>query len=176
MKRIMIVVAFLALSGASFAQTNVPAKADQIAAMPASDLMKKFIGTWMGEGTVMGAESKIVMTWENVLEDKFTKLTFRNVMKTKDGGTQIFEGNAYYKVVGGKKCQGSWFDTSGDTLPIDSTVEGNALDSAWGTEGTRLGRTIYRLVDDKKMEVVDSMKLRDGTWREFGRSVFVKKG
>ena len=141
----------------------------------ANDLLKKFIGTWHGDGKVMGLESRITMTWEEVLDGKFTRLIFRNEMKQKDGGTQIFEGNAYFKSINLNKYQGNWFDSGGESHPIDATFTANSLDSLWGTNETKLGRTIYRLIEKDKLEIVDSIKTKEGNWREFGRSVLTKQ-
>ena len=138
-------------------------------------MLSQFVGTWKGEGKITGLDSRIVMSWENVLDGKFVKLSFRNEMKKKDGGTQVFEAYAYYKPIDEQKYKGSWFDSGGELHPLDATIEGNALNTLWGTAETKLGRTIYRLVDDKKMEVVDSIRLKDGTWREFGRAVYIRQ-
>lgn len=142
--------------------------------LAAVDTLKPFIGTWQGEGKVMGLESKITMTWEEIWGGKFTKLIFRNEMKTKNGESQLFEGNAYYKNIDLNKYQGNWFDSGGESHPINATYIDNSLDSLWGTNETKLGRTIYRLIEKDKMEIIDSIKTKDGTWREFGRSVLTK--
>jgi hypothetical protein len=34
--------------------------------------------------------------------------------------------------------------------------------------------TTYRLTSDSRMEIVDRVKSKDGTWREFGRSVVTR--
>ncbi len=39
----------------------------------------------------------------------------------------------------------------------------------WGSPETEEGKSTYRLIDDQTMEVVDSVKQKDGTFREFGR-------
>lgn len=164
MKKIILLATFLTLSIVAFGQTN----------STNNDFLKRFIGTWNGEGKITGLDSKIVMTWENALDEKFIKLSFRNEMKRKDGGIQIFEGIAFYKAKDAQKYQGNWFDSGGEAHPIDAQVDGNALTSIWGTEGAKLGRTIYRLIDEQKMEVVDSVKLPNRTWYEFGRAFYVR--
>lgn len=164
MKKAILLAVYLTFSIAAFGQTN----------STNGDFLKRFIGTWKGEGKITGLDSKIVMTWENVLDGKFVKLSFRNEMKKKDGGTQIFEGIAFYKAKDAHKYQGNWFDSGGEALPIEAQVVGNALTSTWGTEGAKLGQTNYRLMDEQKMEVVDSVKLPNGTWYVFGRAVYFK--
>ncbi len=174
MKKIMLFAAFIVFSMTTFAQTEAITKTKSPTTKTTNDFLKSFLGTWKGAGKVMGLESKIDLVWETVLDGKFVKISSRIEMKKKDGGTQIFEGVAYYKAIDEQKYQGNWFDSGGDALPIDARIEGNALNALWGTEETKLGRTIYRLVDEKNMEVVDSIRLKDGTWREFGRVVYVR--
>lgn len=169
MKKIIFVVGFLILSISTMAQAESTPKSKM---STSNDFLKRFIGTWKGKGKVAGLDSKVVMIWENTLDNKFVKLSFRNEMKRKDGVTQLFEGVAYYKAIDDQKFQASWFDSGGEFHPIDARIEENSLNSLWGTEATKLGRTIYRLVAEKKMEVVDSIRLKDGTWREFGRVVY----
>jgi hypothetical protein len=41
--------------------------------------------------------------------------------------------------------------------------------AAWGTAETEVGETTYRLTAPDRTEVVDRVKSKDGTWREFGR-------
>lgn len=39
----------------------------------------------------------------------------------------------------------------------------------WGAPGQEQGKSVYRLLADGKLEVVDSVRQPDGNWREFGR-------
>ncbi len=41
----------------------------------------------------------------------------------------------------------------------------------WGSPEKEEGKSTYRLLDEGTMEVVDSVKQKDGTWKEFGRVV-----
>lgn len=63
-----------------------------------------------------------------------------------------------------------WFDNSGMFRPLDARRDGDALVSRWGTPETEEGETTYRLTSDSRMAIVDRVKSKDGTWREFGRS------
>ena len=54
--------------------------------------------------------------------------------------------------------------------PLDARRDGDALVSKWGTPDTEEGETTYRLLPDGTMEVIDRVKGKDGTWREFGRA------
>lgn len=132
---------------------------------------KQFLGRWSGEGRSMGMDSKPMMTWESVLGDKFLRLYFRNEMKTAQGKVEIFEGPAYYHSTAEGKFRGSWFDSGGAAHPINAVFEDHTLKAEWGTTETQLGRTNYRLINPDLIEIVDSVRLKDGTWREFSRTL-----
>lgn len=40
-----------------------------------------------------------------------------------------------------------------------------------GGAGQENGKSVYSLLSDGKLEVVDSVKQKDGSWKEFGRFV-----
>lgn len=171
----MKILLLIALLLAFWVGANAQAETVNTKSPAAHDLLVKFIGTWHGEGKIAGADSKIVMKWEPALGGKFFKLIFRNRMAGKDGAVSIFEGEAFYKVLDDKTYQGTWADSGGELHPINAKLENNAVNSLWGREDAKLGRTVYKLVADKKMEVTDSIRLADGTWREFGKAVYVKQ-
>jgi len=137
----------------------------------ADDFPNGLLGQWSGEGRSMGMDSKPRMTWERILADKFVHLHFRNEMKNAQGRIEVFEGHAYYKSAGGGRFTGNWFDSGGAAHPINAVFENSSLDSTWGTEQTQLGRTRYRLADSNSVEIIDTVKLKDGTWREFSRTL-----
>lgn len=141
-------------------------------------LLSRLSGQWSGNGTVLGQASKIEMTWSWELGGQFLRLTFRNEMPKS-----VFEGHAYYRAIGdpstplgaGGRYRGVWFDNSGMIRPIEATRDGDALVSKWGTPETEEGETTYRLLPDGKMDVVDRVKSKDGTWRQFGQSGLMKR-
>jgi len=150
-----------------------------LAAQPAPDpLLSRLAGQWSGTGTVLNQPSKIDMSWSWELGGQFLRLTFRNQMPTA-----VFEGHAYYKAVGdpstalraGGRYRGMWFDNSGMFRPLDARREGDALVSKWGTPETEEGETTYRLLADGRMDVIDRVKSKDGTWRQFGQSGLMKR-
>lgn len=132
-------------------------------------LLSRFAGQWSGTGTVLNQPSKISLSWSWELSDQFLRLTFRNEMPKS-----TFEGHAYYRPVAGGRYRGMWFDNSGQFRPLDAARDGDALISKWGTPDTEEGETTYRLISDSRMEIVDRVKSKDGTWREFGRSLVVR--
>lgn len=140
-----------------------------------SDFPAALLGQWAGEGRSMGMHSRPKMTWERVLGEKFIRLHFRNEIKNAQGKTEIFEGHAYYKSIGAGKFIGSWFDSGGATHPIVAVFENMTLDATWGTEQTQLGRTHYRIVAPDLVEIIDTVRRPDGTWREFSRTMLKRQ-
>jgi hypothetical protein len=136
----------------------------------ADPLLARFAGQWSGTGTVLNQPSKISLEWTWELGGQFARLTFRNEMPKS-----TFEGHAYYRPSSEGRYRGMWFDNSGMFRPLDATREGDALVSKWGTPETEQGETTYRLISDTRMEVIDRVKSKDGTWRQFGQSGLMKR-
>ena len=130
----------------------------------------RLAGSWSGEGKAFGMPSRPEMKWELTLNGKFFKLNYKTEMKSAKGETRIFEGHGYYKSLGDGKYQGTWFDSQGAQHPIKATFEDNALTANWGTPETEEGRTVYRITATDEIEVVDSVRKKDGTWQEFSRA------
>ena len=133
-------------------------------------IFKRLSGTWKGEGKALGMPATLQLSWEWVLGEKFLRLSLKNEMKVPDGQVRVFEGHAYYQP-SEAKCEGTWFDSRGVSFPLKCSVEGQSLTAIWGTPETEQGKSVYSLVAGGKLEVVDSVRQKDGTWREFGRFV-----
>ena len=126
-------------------------------------------GDWEGEGKAFGGASLLRLKWEWVLDNKFLRLTLRNEISMADGTKQVFEGQAYYRSAGVDKYQAHWFDSRGTTFPIRGLLEDTTLTAWWGSPETEEGKSTYQLIDETTLEVVDSVKEKDGTFREFAR-------
>lgn len=133
-------------------------------------LLSRLAGEWIGSGTVLNQPAKIQLEWAWELGGQFLRLTFKNEMPST-----VFEGHAYYRAVGDGRYRGMWFDNSGMFRPLDARQDGDALISQWGTSDTEQGETTYRILPDGKMDVVDRVKGKDGTWRTFGQSGLMKR-
>ena len=133
-------------------------------------LLSRFAGKWSGDGTVLNQPSKISLEWTWELNGQFARLTFRNEMPKA-----TFEGHAYYRPTAEGRYRGMWFDNSGMFRPLDATRDGDALVSRWGTPETEEGETTYRLISEARMEIIDRVKGKDGTWRQFGQSGLMKR-
>ena len=126
-------------------------------------------GDWEGEGKAFGGAAHLRLKWEWVLDNKFLRLSLRNEINAPNRPKQIFEGQAYYRSAGVDKYQAHWFDSRGTSFPIRAQLDGNTLTAWWGTPETEEGKSTYQLIDETTMEVVDSVKQKDGTFREFAR-------
>lgn len=131
----------------------------------ADPLLNRLAGHWTGVGTVLNQPAKISLSWNWELGGQFLRLSFKNEMPKS-----TFEGQAYYRPAGNDRYRGMWFDNSGMFRPLDAQRDGEALIAKWGTPQTEEGETTYRLLSDTRMDIIDRVKSKDGTWREFGRS------
>lgn len=139
----------------------------------AQSVFEKLRGNWKGTGLVNKMESNLSMKWEVFLGNKFYRLSFKNTMKGSNGDI-VFEGMAMYKFTASLETERNWYDSFGFVRPIKAILEKNALTANWGTKETEEGKTVYRLVENDKLEVVDSVKMKDGSWHEFGRSSYLR--
>lgn len=132
-------------------------------------LFARLAGNWSGSGIVLNQAAKITMSWSWELDGQFLRLTFKNEMPKR-----TFEGHAYYRPTGEGRYRGMWFDNSGMFRPLEAHRDGDAVISHWGTPQTEEGETTYRLMSDTRMDIIDRVKSKDGTWREFGRTSLEK--
>jgi len=128
-------------------------------------------GSWAGTGELFGTAATYSMTWESVLAGRFIRLTFQNNMKNGDSFNLVLEAEAYYSIGAEGSVTATWFDTRGMILPIRGTIAGHVLTSDWGTPETEEGRTIYRLVDENRIDVEDYVK-RNGEYQLFGSASY----
>lgn len=131
--------------------------------------LQKLKGEWSANGKAFGMPARITMSWQPSLQDKFMQLTYRMEMKSSNGTVQTFEGTAFYQPVNEHEVKATWFDSGGEMHPIKGTIDGTTLTSIWGTDA-KLGKTTYQFLDDDRIEIVDSIRKSDGTWKEFNRN------
>lgn len=146
----------LALSGAA-----VPA-----VAQPEQDVagLSWLVGSWRGAGTMLGQPSQAELVIRPALGGRFLELNYRA------GG---FEGRAFYHHAGEGRWQARWFDNRGVRFAIEATAVDRSLMADWGSEGTERGQTVYRLADDGRLHVSDSV-LRDGAMHPFASHILIR--
>ncbi len=123
------------------------------------------IGRWQGAGTMFGKPSKAVLDIRPALGGRFLELSYRA------GG---FEGRAFYRHDGGDRWRAHWFDNRATTFGITAQAGERMLRADWGSDETERGQTLYRLRDDGRLEVVDTVVGRNGDSREFARHVLTR--
>ena len=128
-------------------------------------------GSWATDGRAFGKPARVTMRWEPVLGGKFARIDYRIVTKTGTGKDQVFEGTGYYRPRDGGAYDGTWFDSQGALHPLKATFTGEALTTYWGVKGKTYGRTVYKLlIAYDQVEVVDAIRDKTGTWKEFSRN------
>lgn len=147
----------------------------RLEASPTDSFLNRLQGTWQGDGKAFGMSARLHMKWERVLGSKFLRLSLKNEMTSSTGHTQAFEGHAYYRSAGEGRYQGEWFDSRGESFSIKGNIEGETLTALWGAPEKEQGKSVYRFLEAGKLEVVDSVRQKDGTWREFGRFVVMRQ-
>ena len=145
------------------------------ASSQADTFLTRLQGDWQGEGTVFGRAATLQIKWEWILNNKFLRLSLRHESRAPNNTNQIFEGQAYYRPEGMDKYAAHWFDSRGVTFTIRSHVEGNTLTSFWGSPDTEEGKSTYQLINHSTLQVVDAVKQKDGTFREFTRATLKRK-
>ncbi len=135
--------------------------------------LERLEGKWSGAGTVNNQKVRADLELGRVLANRFVQLRYRFVT---EGGAQ-FEGHAYYAVCpAAGACTGQWFDSQGSAHALSAVQTADALTSEWRTGDTPRGRTEYRLTGDASLSVTDSIRLADGTWRQFGQVSYQRGG
>ena len=125
-------------------------------------------GSWTGEGKFFGQPATQQLKWERVLDSKFLTLKLR----VEAAGKMLFEGHAYYQSTTTGQYEARWFDSQGHLYPIKAQLAADTLTAFWGEPSKEEGKSTYRLLEaGKQLEVVDAVRNKDGSWREFGRFV-----
>lgn len=109
-------------------------------------------GTWQGAGTMFGRPSHARLEVRPALGGRFLELRYN---------ATGFEGRAFYRPAGEGRWRATWFDNRGITFPIEATQSDQTLTANWGSAETERGRTIYRLLPDGRLEVIDHAGGRD---------------
>jgi hypothetical protein len=104
-------------------------------------------GRWRGTGTMFGRASEAMLEIRPALGGRFMEFSYR---------AGRFEGRAFYRPVADGRWQATWFDNRGISFPIAAVLAGQMLTSDWGSAETERGRTVYRLLPDGRLEVIDS--------------------
>ena len=122
-------------------------------------------GRWTGPGQTMGAANEADLEIRPVLGGHFLELSYR---------AGQFEGRAFYGAGSDGGWEAQWFDNRGITFPIAARAEPRLFVAAWGSAETERGRTVYRLAEDGRLHVTDSVRRPDGSYREFAAHILTR--
>ena len=131
-------------------------------------------GDWQGSGTTSGMESSIKFTWKSGFDSRFTILQLHNRMTSDEGDVFEFAGIAYYQAADEHSLSGVWIDSQGDILELNATLEQQRLVAIWGRESTKMGRSIYKLRPDGKLEAINFIRDEQGEWQQFSRALLIR--
>lgn len=124
-------------------------------------------GRWSGQGTAFGKPSEVRFEAGSALAGQFVEIRYSFHPSANPGA--VFEGRAFYRADEDGAWRARWFDSRGVTFPIEAVLAGSTLTADWGEEGAERGRTVYRRLDDGRLEIVDLVRRPDGEYREFAR-------
>jgi hypothetical protein len=139
------------------------------------NFLERMVGTWHATGTAFNMPAEVDMTWTPALNGRYTQIQYKIIMHTSKGTDQSFEGTAFYKQDGENKFKATWFDSGGDMHPITASNDEQTLTSLWGTPETKMGKTLYKLITDQTVEVIDFVQRKDGTWQQFGKNTLTRQ-
>src|SRR5262245_33646447 len=153
------------------ALTWVSIPADGPAAVPQETHLQPFdswIGTWRGSGNNSGVAADLNLRFEHVLGGRFVRLSLSNQIGPP-ATRQLFEGLALYWPAADGQLRGSWFDSQGTVYALDVQLFGTTLVAIWRDDRQPRGRSSYQLTQPDRLEVIDSVRAPDDSWREFAR-------
>ncbi len=130
--------------------------------------LERWIGSWHGAGSNSGVSADLTLSFERALGGRFVRLSLLNQIGPPQT-RQSFEGLALYWPAAEGQWRGSWFDSQGTVYALDVQIFDTTLVAIWRDNEKPRGRSSYRLVQPDELEVIDSVRAPDGSWREFAR-------
>lgn len=133
----------------------------------ATTVLDSLVGSWSGEGTLLGRSAAFHMTWAAAGPPGVYFLTFRNAFRAEDGAeTPVLTASALYRVAEDTSVEGSWFDSRGIRIELSGEAGPRRLRIEWSAP-SESGVTVYDWLGGGVVEVVDSVRAAPGL-REFG--------
>jgi hypothetical protein len=131
---------------------------------PVAAFFDDVLGTWHGEGELLGAVAEFDMTWEKELNGRFVRLTY--AIRAERG----MEAIAHYRLGDSESLDGIWVDSRGEILELSATATDSRLTTQWRSP-TEMGRTVYEITGPGTLEVQDYY--HDGSeYRLFGSASY----
>lgn len=156
------------LAAALLLAATAPVAAQPPAQAPMEQLsaLAWLAGSWRGAGTMFGRPSEATLSVAATLGGRFLEFSYR---------AGPFEGRAFYRPAADGGWTARWFDNRGAAFPIAARVTARGLIADWGDAASERGRTVYRLADDGRLHVTDSVRNPDGSYRDFASHVLMRQ-
>ena len=123
---------------------------------------------------MFGRDVVVNLSWTPALGGRFSKIHV--FYRSPDDAQRFeFEGTGYYRADSDSHFTGTWFDSQGHIHPLMADLHDVTLTTSWGTASTELGQSVYRLLENSHLEVIDSVKNENGKWQEFSTAVVSRK-
>lgn len=132
-------------------------------------------GEWSGPGKLSGTETTVTQSWQSALNGTFTNLQHTIWIEAENGRVMAFQGTGYYHQLPDKTLSGVWIGSDGNIHPLLAQVDENTLTVLWGNGQSESGKSVYRLLEDGSLRVVDSVENPDGSLREFASASLVRE-
>ena len=143
-------------------------------ASDSTTIFQQLNGLWQSDGQAFGQTARSTMKWQSTLDGRYFRVNYNISFGPADAPSGSFTGVGYYRLDSeSETVSGFWADNTGDLHPIDAAVGDGRLLSTWGIEGSKLGRTAYKILEDGKVQVTDWI-WRDGDFRQFNQNAFGK--
>ena len=119
--------------------------------------------------------ARLQMKWEWVLGRKFLRLSLKNETQSAPARYRPSKDTRTIGRPAKESTKENGSTRAANPSQSKATVEGDALTALWGAPGQEQGKSVYRFLEAGKLEVVDSVRQKDGTWKEFGRFVVIRQ-
>jgi hypothetical protein len=130
-------------------------------------VLDRLAGTWIGEGTLQGMESRLHERYEWVLGDRFIRGVVRHTVSTPEGTTSM-EGHVYIKNSDSGEAASWWFSSDGEAVRATVRIEPNAIVTEWAESSHGAGRVVSRFEEEGVMTETYFFRGEDGEWQEAG--------
>lgn len=132
------------------------------------------LGKWEGHGELFGNAARFSMEWTYILGNQFLQLNFENSIESSNVPNGKLTALGIYKKQENNKYTGSWFDSRGIQHQLDATFDNGILNTVWSNASLQKGKTIYKLINKRTIEVKDYIWKGD-QWSEFASAIYTKK-
>jgi hypothetical protein len=170
MSRVLLIASAFVLSALPVAAQDTAPVVQ--AAKPSLDWM---VGEWAGEGEHFGRLSRVTMTVRPILGGTGIALDYTvDVEHGKKESAMAYAAHAFFQAGKDGRWTGRWAGNFGFLHDVVGRVDGQSLNTIWGSPATEIGRSRYA-IENGAMTVEDYSLRGTGEFSVFGKSRLMKK-